>query len=326
MNPKVSIIVPVYNLENYITETLKTILNQSYTNLEIIIIDDCSSDDTFSVINQISDARLKIFRQKKNMGVSAARNLGLSVATGEFVQFVDGDDLLESNAVEQLIEIVTKENCDIVCFNLKVISDGETTLSLREKRYSKQSMQNQVVNGNGALKLLFLDKIKHTPPTYLFKLNLWRDNNIYFPTDRHYGEDYATIYKVLSVANLVATISNRLYYYVQRSTSSTHSSEIEFAVDNLKTTYEIDSYFKMYNPNIKKLAIRYTIPRLITALSIASKAQASIETKNVVYKISTELLLRSKEIYMLKRTFSLNIRFKLMLNQFHLLSKIFKIV
>lgn len=325
MNPKVSIIVPVYNLENYITETLKTILNQSYKNLEIIIIDDCSSDDTFSVINQISDARLKIFRQKKNMGVSAARNLGLSVATGEFVQFVDGDDLLESNAVEQLIEIVTKENCDIVCFNLKVISDGETTLSLREKRYSKQSMQNQVVNGNGALKLLFLDKIKHTPPTYLFKLNLWRDNNIYFPTNRHYGEDYATIYKVLSVANLVATISNRLYYYVQRSTSSTHSSEIEFAVDNLKTTYEIDSYFKMYNPNIKKLAIRYTIPRLITALSIASKAQDSIETKNVVYKISTELLLRSKEIYMLKRTFSFNIRFKLMLNQFHLLSKIFKI-
>ncbi|WP_081455911.1 glycosyltransferase family 2 protein [Loigolactobacillus coryniformis] len=68
MNPKVSIIVPVYNLENYITETLKTILNQSYTNLEIIIIDDCSSDDTFSVINQISDARLKFLDRRKTWG------------------------------------------------------------------------------------------------------------------------------------------------------------------------------------------------------------------------------------------------------------------
>lgn len=326
MNPKVSIIIPVYNLERYIGKTLKSVLGQTYTNLEVIVIDDHSSDNTLSVIHRFSDKRLRVIKQEKNMGVSKARNVGISSAIGEYIQFVDGDDLLENNAIEKLIRIAISNKSDIVCFNLKVISDGENHLSLREKRYSKQNTEQQIVNNQGALKLLFLDKIKHTPPTYLFKRKLWCDSNIQFPTDRQYGEDFATIYKVLDVADTVVVIPDRLYYYVQRPSSSTHKADLKFAVDNLKTTYEIDDHFANYNSIIKDLAIRYTIPRLITAFSIASKVPDKTDKSlKILYKIRIELIQRTKKISYLKRTFNLNTKFKLILNDLNLLHVIFKI-
>lgn len=324
MNPKVSIIIPAFNVENYIENTLDSLFKQTYKNLEIIVVDDKSTDNTLSVIENIIDPRLIIVKQRENCGVSAARNKGMSIASGKYVEFVDGDDSLKNDAVEKLVKTALNWQSQIVCFNLLVVSEKNGSLSSREKHYSLQDTSDKVVNNKEALKLLCLDKIKHTPPTYLFELQLWKKNKISFPVGRNYGEDYATIYKVIDAAKNVSILSDRLYFYVQRSKSVTHAPKISYALDNLKTTFEIDEYFADASVDQRKLAVRYTIPRLITALSICVNTTDKNRQK-VESIIHNELLDRTHEVSQLKNTFELNIRVKLILNEFSLLGIVFKL-
>ena len=113
--PKISIIIPVYNAENYLEECLLTISQQTFTDFEILAINDGSSDRSLEILKQYqeNEPRLKIFSQV-NKGVSAARNLGLDNAKGEYIAFVDADDWLHPESLEQYIEIAEKENSDIV--------------------------------------------------------------------------------------------------------------------------------------------------------------------------------------------------------------------
>ena len=120
MEPLVSIIVPVYNLEGYVTNCLNSLVNQTYRNLEILCIDDGSADKSADVIKAFAekDDRV-IYLYKENGGVSSARNMGLDMFKGEYVMFVDGDDYLHPQAVDLFIKAKIKSNCDLVCSNYK---------------------------------------------------------------------------------------------------------------------------------------------------------------------------------------------------------------
>lgn len=113
MNDLVSIIVPVYNVENYIFKCLSSIINQSYKNLEILIVDDGSEDNSINIAKELIDGRCVILK-KENGGLSSARNYGLKRATGSYIMFVDSDDWLEKNAIELLLTNIKKNNADIV--------------------------------------------------------------------------------------------------------------------------------------------------------------------------------------------------------------------
>lgn len=117
MNIKITIIIPVYNVELYIKKCLESILNQSYQNLEIILVNDGTEDKSMEVIIQYqNDERLKIIEQK-NMGLSAARNTGLKYATGEYIMFVDSDDWLELDCIEKCINEVKKTGAEVILFS-----------------------------------------------------------------------------------------------------------------------------------------------------------------------------------------------------------------
>lgn len=118
--PRVSIIVPVYNLEDFIEESVSSLLNQTYQNLEIILIDDGSKDASFSIIKKLaaSDSRIVCVNQP-NGGAASARNKGLSLATGEFILFVDGDDMLSPNAIADNIGYFEDDKIDWVAFSIK---------------------------------------------------------------------------------------------------------------------------------------------------------------------------------------------------------------
>lgn len=120
--PKVSIIVPVYNLENYIGNTVASLLAQTYQNIEIVLIDDGSTDTSLSTIKQLatSDNRI-MYATQSNGGASKARNAGLSMATGEYITFVDGDDMLSPNAISDNIDYFTNEKIDWVAFSIRRI-------------------------------------------------------------------------------------------------------------------------------------------------------------------------------------------------------------
>ena len=118
MNYKVSIIVPVYNVEKYIHKCIVSILSQTYKNLEIILVDDGSPDNCGKICDEYAsnDNRIIVIHQK-NGGLSAARNAGLNISTGNFIVFVDSDDYLENSAIEDCIHYIKINSCDILIFN-----------------------------------------------------------------------------------------------------------------------------------------------------------------------------------------------------------------
>ena len=132
MKEKISIIVPIYNVELYLERCVESIINQTYKNLEIILVDDGSPDNCFAICDKYEklDSRVKVIH-KENGGLSDARNAGLDIAEGEFIVFVDSDDWLEQNALELLYEHVKGFNSDITMFKFKYFD--ESTYNSNEK-------------------------------------------------------------------------------------------------------------------------------------------------------------------------------------------------
>ena len=123
--PLVSVIVPVYNVEGYLDECLNSIRHQTYTNLEVLLIEDCSTDSSMTVLQaHLSDTRLKLIQHHKNSGVSAARNTGIEAATGDYLMFVDSDDIIDTRLVAACLNCAVTTNADLVTYGFTRFSDG----------------------------------------------------------------------------------------------------------------------------------------------------------------------------------------------------------
>lgn len=135
VQPKISVIIPIFNTANYLDRCITSVINQSYTNLEIILVDDGSEDNSHGmcILYQEKDSRIRVLRQK-NMGLSAARNAGLNIATGEYVSFVDSDDFLDANTYATLIACLAgRKDIDIVIFGYRRIRNGKVILEYRDR-------------------------------------------------------------------------------------------------------------------------------------------------------------------------------------------------
>ena len=120
---KFSIIVPVYNVENYIKKCINSILEQDYSNFEILVIDDGSSDSSISIVNSFEDYRIKIYK-KENGGLSSARNYGVKNVSGDYIWFVDGDDYIHKNSLSLLNRLLKETKFDIVAFHYSTDTNG----------------------------------------------------------------------------------------------------------------------------------------------------------------------------------------------------------
>lgn len=328
MNLKISIIVPTYNLEKYITRTLDSLKKQTFVNFEVYVIDDASTDKTVEQVKKFCDIdkRFNLIELSQNQGISHARNVGIQIAKGDYIIFVDGDDALSRNALKKLSYAISTSSgaIDAIYFNLKIVPDGDNAITVREKRYGKASVKNEVLDTKQALWALFTNKIKHTTPTYMFKLSILKDNDINFPEDRSYGEDFATIYRILSKTKNVQVISDRLYLYTQRVGSATHTYNIKYAQDNLKTVREIEDFlgrhleFQFLN-SYKDL---YLIPRLITSLSIVSKIRSKSSEERALTK-DIEKMINKRTTSFLSKKYSWEVKLKIFLNKIHLLKYVF---
>ena len=137
MKELISVIIPVFNAEKYISKCLKCVTEQTYKNIEIIIIDDGSKDDTASICYEFknSDSRIKIFH-KENGGVSSARNYGITKSKGKFLFFLDSDDLIEPNAIYELYNKIIKTNSDIAISNYDNITINNSKIINKIKEYN----------------------------------------------------------------------------------------------------------------------------------------------------------------------------------------------
>lgn len=129
MNPKISIIIPVYKVEKYLKRCVDSILNQTYKNLEVILVDDGSPDNSPLICDDYAkkDMRIKVVH-KKNGGLSSARNAGLGVSTGQYLTFVDSDDWIESDTIEYCVQLIQRYSANAVQFNIALVSDPNVNL------------------------------------------------------------------------------------------------------------------------------------------------------------------------------------------------------
>jgi len=246
-NVLVSIIVPIYKVENYLEKCLESIITQTYKNLQIILIDDGSPDGCGKICDEyaIKDPRIIVIHQK-NKGLSAARNVGFEKVQGKYIGFVDSDDYIAEDMYESLVDAIEKYNTDIsMCSYYKVENNIVAKAEYPE-------IKDRVYSKNEALKELLLDhKIQNYVWNKLYKRDLFA--NIKFPDGKEF-EDIATIFYVFERINSIVKISQTKYFYVMRPesivndlTRKTINNYLEF---NIKRYLYIDKKYpnlKLYN-------------------------------------------------------------------------------
>ncbi len=226
MSALVSIIVPVYNLEEYITNCISSLVNQTYDNIEILCIDDGSSDLSGQVVKSLAqnDPRI-VYVKKDNGGVSSARNLGLEKAQGDYIMFVDGDDCLHYQAVEILLDAVNKTDCDVAVGNFKEVN----SYSFKQDCYCEFS--NQLISHND-----FFEKVSLNITRSVWGKLYRREAalSIIFPVGVTNYEDFIYLIKVINSFVKVSYTDKVVYYYYNRDDSA---SKTFFKVNALTSVF-----------------------------------------------------------------------------------------
>lgn len=211
--PLISVIVPVYNVAEYLDECLESIVNQTYRQLEILVVDDGSTDGSGDMCDRWAerDDRIRVIHQP-NGGLSAARNTALDIMSGKYVAMVDSDDVIHTEFAATLLQAIEAHHASMAVGEYVIFTDGD----LKWPSVSGDFMP-QIYNRDEAFQAIFYQKgLNHSPCWRLFDASLF--NGIRYPLGQYY-EDLAVIYPLLQKCDKVVTINRVLYGYRQRETS-----------------------------------------------------------------------------------------------------------
>ena len=237
---KISVIVPVYNTEKYIKKCIESIINQTYKDIEIIIVNDGSEDSSEKIIESYIDKNVNIiYLKKENGGLSDARNYGLKRATGDYICFVDSDDYLDNHTIEKLKPYIEK-NIDLIKFKLQKVNEEGKVLEKIEGPIFEETTGEEAFN-----KMYCKDILIDSPCVYLIKKELLTKNNLKFQGIYH--EDFGLIPFVILSAKSAVSTPYYLYQYVQSSNSITRNE------DYTKTMKKMDSVLEHYDNMIKRI-------------------------------------------------------------------------
>lgn len=243
MSSLVSVIIPVYNVEKYLRKCLDSICNQTYRNLEILCVNDGSTDGSAAILEEYAakDTRIKVFSQA-NAGLSAARNTALAHATGEWITGVDSDDYLASDAYEYALKAITKE-VDIICFGTRVVWEACDSINALQSYFHLRFTGDQPVTP---------ELVRYTNATFWSKL--WRKSLIdhfqqTFPVGLRYEDNYFW-YTLAPFARRIAFAPDEKIYYIQRSGSIMSDTTSPKLLDRLSIAQAIlDFYHQHPLPN-----------------------------------------------------------------------------
>lgn len=271
MNKKdISIIVPIYNAEKYLNKCIDSIINQSKKELEIILINDGSTDNSENIIKKYADKRIKYFKNK-NQGIGKTRNFGIEKATGKYIMFLDSDDFLELNACEKMFEKVEKDKLDIViCDYYRYFDNGN------KEEVKLPNFKNSSLKDNPDIICEHL-----SPWAKIYKTDLIKKNNIKFVENLKY-EDAPFVIEALDCAKKIGKVNLPLNYYVIHEKSETTVRD-EKVFDIIQIIDIIRKYTK--NKKYLKEKIDKLTVRIITNYTIQQRMQ---EDKNVGIRFINE--------------------------------------
>lgn len=285
---KYSFIVPVYNGEKYIDRCLKSLLNQTYNNFEIIIINDGSTDNSEKILNEYQKKHLqiKVFHQD-NKGLSVSRNIGIKKATGDYILFVDVDDYISNETLAFLESKITK-SVDLIKFDW----------TSNQKELNLELGETKILSGSEALiNLIIAKKVFEMAVLYVYKKSFIIKNNIYFK-EKSYHEDFGLLPITILKAKEVIVTKKVLYYYDQDVIGSIMNNS-DYAKTKKKAFDVLDFYqeIKIELPNIKnvnKLAVHllksYNASAVLNKRKTLNKKDKQIyDAKIIEFKVLDDL-------------------------------------
>lgn len=221
MEVLITIIIPIYKVEKYLHKCIDSVIEQTYTNLEIILVDDGSPDNCPKICDEYAkkDKRIKVIH-KKNGGLSDARNVAIKIANGEFIFLLDSDDTITNDAIEYMYNLAKKENAEIVSGQYNKVYEGiNDEIIIDNDNYIK------IYNTKEALESMLYDSyITNMGCNKLYKKDLF--NNIEFPIGKLY-EDLGTTYKLISKSNKIVVTSKKTYNYLINRNGSIMNKKFE---------------------------------------------------------------------------------------------------
>lgn len=250
--PKIAIIIPVYNTSKYLKKCLDSVINQTYKNYDVIIVNDGSTDNSLEIIKNYINKNSNItLINQKNMGLSSARNNAIKKVNSDYFLFLDSDDYLDLNALKILVDNLNNE--DLLRYQMR---------DIKEDLYiDRNYITFKNLNGKEAIKYLIDSYYTEPACTYLYKTKFYKENNFKF-MDKLYHEDYGLIPYVIIKANKITAIEDKIYFYVQREGSITKNKknilkrykDIKKQYDNLieklkEEDFENKSYLISYLTN-----------------------------------------------------------------------------
>jgi glycosyltransferase involved in cell wall biosynthesis len=266
LNPLLSVIVPVYNTKPYLAKCIDSILHQTYNNLEIILIDDGSTDGSGAVCDeyQQKDSRITVIH-KPNGGQSDARNVGLKIMKGELIAFVDSDDWLKLDAYEKAIEVYLRTNAKIVIFGILYVFYNSFGRFRYEKPVNNYLYETGgVLTSDEALRILLEDKgIQFYMVNKIYKKNIF--DGIEFPKGKTAEEGFI-MPKLFERAETIAVVANHYAYnYLHRKNSTTSARSFNYVLNGMECTWMQYEQYKNYNETTRQALFGKIIKELIIA-------------------------------------------------------------
>ena len=276
--PLISVIVPVYKVESYLDKCISSITRQTYTNLEIILVDDGSPDKCGAMCDAWAekDSRIKVIH-KENGGLSDARNAGMAAATGELMAFVDSDDWLNPNMYQLLYEAMQRTGSDIAACGVEMVWEDGTAPRMLTKP------GEYILDARQAMQAIIEESILKQPVWYkLYKTALIRD--IPFATGK-YHEDVFWSYQAIGAAKCVSVTDTPCYYYLQRSGSIMGVGFSPKRLDGLEAKIQRLEFIRRNYPDLMNLAKRELFMSCLWLEQMTKKYLEGTERKNCEKKI-----------------------------------------
>lgn len=270
--PKVSVIVPIYNVEKYLEKCINSLLSQTLEDIQIILVNDGSKDNSGNIAKECekNNKNRIIYVEKENGGLSDARNYGLKYATGDFIAFLDSDDYIEKNAYEEMYNKAIEENADYV--ECDFIWEFPNKIRV-DKQYPYKNKKEM------------LSFVRVVAWNKLIKRQLITDNNLEFPKGLRY-EDVEFTYKLIPFVNKFAYVNKPFIHYVQREGSianvqNERTAEIFTVLDNVIEFYKKNNIYEKYRDELE-----YNYARYLLCSSL--KRMCKIKDKTIRKKLLTE--------------------------------------
>ena len=270
--PKVSVIVPIYNVEKYLEKCINSLLSQTLEDIQIILVNDGSKDNSGNIAREYekNNKNRIIYVEKENGGLSDARNHGLKYATGDFIAFLDSDDYIEKNAYEEMYNKAIEENADYV--ECDFIWEFPNKIRV-DKQYPYKNKKEM------------LSFVRVVAWNKLIKRQLITDNNLEFPKGLRY-EDVEFTYKLIPFVNKFAYVDKPFIHYVQRegyiaNVQNERTAEIFTVLDNVIEFYKKNNIYEEYRDELE-----YNYARYLLCSSL--KRMCKIKDKTIRKKLLTE--------------------------------------